>query len=213
MCGLAGFVGSGDARVLRAMLDALAHRGPDGEGTYTDPMLPVRLGHRRLAILDIAGGHQPMWNEDGTIGVIYNGEIYNHMDLRRELTACGHTFATDHSDTEVLVHGYEQWGRDLPVRTGCLPLPFLTGGSGDFSWRVTDLGRSRFITCGSPAPSLLRASCQRWLIIPASQSAFGIALYRNFLLMASSQPRIPCGKTRTSCQAGLISHMSSILVK
>jgi asparagine synthase (glutamine-hydrolysing) len=98
------------------MLDALAHRGPDGEGTYTDPMLPVRLGHRRLAILDIAGGHQPMWNEDGTIGVIYNGEIYNHTDLRRELTACGHTFATDHSDTEVLVHGYEQWGRDLPAR-------------------------------------------------------------------------------------------------
>jgi asparagine synthase (glutamine-hydrolysing) len=116
MCGLAGFVGTGSARIIRDMLDVLAHRGPDGEGTYADPILPVRLGHCRLAILDIAGGHQPMWNEDGTVGIIYNGEIYNHLELRRDLISRGHTFATDHSDTEVLVHGYEEWGRDLPVR-------------------------------------------------------------------------------------------------
>ncbi len=116
MCGLAGFSGSGSVEVLRSMLDALAHRGPDGEGTYVDPVLPVWLGHRRLAILDIAGGYQPMWNEDATVGVIYNGEIYNHLELRRELIACGHTFASDHSDTEVLVHGYEEWGRGLPAR-------------------------------------------------------------------------------------------------
>ncbi|MBV8458827.1 MAG: asparagine synthase (glutamine-hydrolyzing), partial [Acetobacteraceae bacterium] len=116
MCGLAGFSGSGSVEVLRRMLDAVAHRGPDGEGIYIDPVLPVWLGHRRLAILDIDGGYQPMWNEDGTVGVIYNGEIYNHLELRRELIACGHTFASDHSDTEVLVHGYEEWGRDLPAR-------------------------------------------------------------------------------------------------
>ena len=116
MCGVAGFVGNGTADTLRAMLDALVHRGPDGEGAYEDSQLPVWLGHRRLAIIDIAGGRQPMWNEDGTIGVIYNGEIYNHAELRRELIARGHVFATDHSDTEVLVHGYEEWGSELPER-------------------------------------------------------------------------------------------------
>ncbi len=115
MCGLAGFAGDGGADALRPMLDLLSHRGPDGEGIYADPDLPVRLGHTRLAIIDIAGGRQPMWNEDGTVGLIFNGEIYNHADLRRELTACGHVFATDHSDTEVLVHGYEEWESRLPA--------------------------------------------------------------------------------------------------
>jgi asparagine synthase (glutamine-hydrolysing) len=116
MCGIAGFVGPGERRNLIAMTRALEHRGPDGEGIYEDEFAHVFLGHRRLAIIDIAGGYQPMPNEDNTIFVVFNGEIYNHTVLRRELIARGHVFRTDHSDTEVLVHGFEEWGDDLPLR-------------------------------------------------------------------------------------------------
>jgi asparagine synthase (glutamine-hydrolysing) len=100
------------------MLAALAHRGPDGSGAWTDPRpeKTVALLHRRLAIIDLPCGGQPMGNEDGRVQVVFNGEIYNHADLRRELQARGHRFATDHSDTEVLVHGWEEWGVELPSR-------------------------------------------------------------------------------------------------
>ncbi len=114
MCGLAGFVGNGDERDLTAMTRALIHRGPDGEGHYVDQDTRVFLGHRRLAIIDLDHGAQPMWNEDRQVGVVYNGEIYNHEALRSQLEARGHRFATDHCDTEVLVHGYAEWGPDLP---------------------------------------------------------------------------------------------------
>lgn len=116
MCGIAGFVGLGDRDALIAMTRALAHRGPDGEGLHVDPDLPAFLGHRRLAIIDIDGGYQPMWDATGEIGVVYNGEIYNHRELRRELEAKGHRFQSDHCDTEVLVHGYKEWGEGLPAR-------------------------------------------------------------------------------------------------
>jgi asparagine synthase (glutamine-hydrolysing) len=116
MCGIAGFVGAGHSADLLAMTSALAHRGPDGQRLFVDEEARVFLGHRRLAILDIPGGAQPMWNEDERVGVIYNGEIYNHAELRRSLEARGHVFRSDHSDTEVLVHGYEEWGAGLPER-------------------------------------------------------------------------------------------------
>jgi len=132
MCGIAGFVGQGDRSVLLAMTNALAHRGPDGQALFVDDKWPVFLGHRRLAILDLAGGRQPMWNEDGQIGVVYNGEIYNHLELRRELERRGHVFRTDHSDTEVLVHGYEEWGKALPERL-----------NGMFAFAILDRTRGR----------------------------------------------------------------------
>jgi asparagine synthase (glutamine-hydrolysing) len=116
MCGIAGFVGHGDRDDLIAMTRALEHRGPDGEGIYEDNSAHVFFGHRRLAIVDLVGGYQPMPNEDHTVMVIFNGEIYNHASLRKELISRGHVFRTDHSDTEVLVHGYEEWGEDLPAR-------------------------------------------------------------------------------------------------
>ena len=116
MCGIAGFVGPGDRDSLARMTQALRHRGPDGEGLYADPDMPVFLGHRRLAIIDIAGGNQPMWDGAGEVGVVFNGEIYNHGALRETLQAKGHKFHTDHSDTEVLIHGYKEWGEDLPGR-------------------------------------------------------------------------------------------------
>jgi asparagine synthase (glutamine-hydrolysing) len=116
MCGIAGFAGNGDLADLRRMNAALVHRGPDDEGIWLDGKNRVFLGHRRLSILDIGGGHQPMWTADAQVGVIFNGEIYNHVELRAELKSAGHVFRTDHSDTEVLLHGYRQWGEGLPGR-------------------------------------------------------------------------------------------------
>ena len=98
------------------MTAALMHRGPDDSGFHVDAEHAVHLGFRRLSIIDVAGGQQPMWNEDDTVCVLFNGEIYNQAELRDALLAAGHRFRSDHSDTEVLVHGYEQWGEDLRVR-------------------------------------------------------------------------------------------------
>ncbi len=116
MCGIAGFFGAGDRDDLLRMTRAIAHRGPDGEGSFCDEALRVYLGHRRLAIRDLAGGHQPMWNEDESVCVVYNGELYNHEALRAELESRGHRFHSATSDTEVLVHGFEEWGSELPGR-------------------------------------------------------------------------------------------------
>ena len=116
MCGICGFVGSGGLEELAAMNAALARRGPDGEGRYGDASAGVYLAHRRLAIIDLEGGAQPMATVDGRLVVTYNGEIYNHLDLRRELTARGHRFVSDHSDTEILLHGWREWGQALPER-------------------------------------------------------------------------------------------------
>lgn len=90
------------------------HRFPDNEGLWSDQGLGVYLGHRRLSILDLVGGNQPMWTSDGKLGVICNGEIYNHLELRQKLQKKGHVFATDHSDTKVLLHRFREWGTDLP---------------------------------------------------------------------------------------------------
>lgn len=116
MCGIAGFFGRGDSDDLAAMVQAEFHRGPDHEGLYVDPGLPLYLGFRRLIIRDAAGGAQPMWNEDQSVAIVFNGEIYNHVELRGELERRGHRFRSSHSDTEVLVHGYEEWGTALPAR-------------------------------------------------------------------------------------------------
>jgi asparagine synthase (glutamine-hydrolysing) len=116
MCGITGFVGAGSRQDLERMAAALTHRGPDSDGFFVDEVMHVFLGHRRLIIIDPASGHQPMWNEDGQVAVIFNGEIYNHAELKSELERSGHRFMSDHSDTEVLVHGWEEWAEDLPAR-------------------------------------------------------------------------------------------------
>lgn len=116
MCGIAGFVtarGEAEGPVLQKMLARIAHRGPDGQGVFVEGR--AALGHRRLAIIDLDGGPQPMFNEDGRLAVVFNGEIYNYQALTAELQAAGHTFAT-RSDTEVLLHGWEEWGRALLPR-------------------------------------------------------------------------------------------------
>jgi asparagine synthase (glutamine-hydrolysing) len=118
MCGLAGIydcvgIRSFDGRLVGAMTDAIAHRGPDGEGILNLP--GVALGHRRLAIIDLAGGTQPMHTADGALSIVFNGEIYNFQELAAELAAKGAIFRT-RSDTEVLLHGWREWGRGLFAR-------------------------------------------------------------------------------------------------
>ena len=112
MCGIAGIFNIAgrdevDGALLRRMTDALAHRGPDGEGFYS--AAGIGLGHRRLAIIDLAGGEQPLFNEDRTVCVVFNGEIYNFQPLMEELARLGHRFRT-RCDTEVIVHAWEEWG-------------------------------------------------------------------------------------------------------
>lgn len=111
MCGIAGFIGKdkNKKKILKAMCDRIAHRGPDAEGFYVKG--DVALGQRRLSIIDIEGGKQPMFSEDGKLVIVFNGEIYNYKDLKKELKE--YPFQTE-SDTEVLIYGYRKWGYDLP---------------------------------------------------------------------------------------------------
>jgi asparagine synthase (glutamine-hydrolysing) len=136
MCGIYGVLGlAGAARrspdVLKMMGDAMVHRGPDDSGTFVDDEL--LLGMRRLSIIDVAGGHQPIASEDGQVVAVCNGEIYNFRELRRQLESSGHRFST-HSDSEVVVHGYEQWGDS-----------FLRKLDGMFGLAVWDRRRRRLI--------------------------------------------------------------------
>lgn len=107
MCGIAGMAGPGASESVRNMTDALLHRGPDDGGYYDDPSSALCLGMRRLSILDLEHGHQPMANRDGSAWIVYNGEVFNSPDLRRHLEQRGHRFATANSDTEVLLHLYD----------------------------------------------------------------------------------------------------------
>ena len=137
MCGICGIVHGDRAKpvdraTLEAMTRLMAHRGPDGEGYHLDG--PVGLGHRRLSIIDTEGGTQPMTNEDRTLWLVFNGEIYNFQELTEELKARGHTFAT-RCDTEVILHLYEEYG------TAC-----LSRLRGMFSFALWD-GRERQLFC------------------------------------------------------------------
>lgn len=115
MCGIVGYIDGElpSKTIIQSMMHQIVHRGPDQSGIYLDEQ--IALGHRRLSIIDLSEGVQPMKNEDGQIICIFNGEIYNYLELREELKEKGHTFITE-SDTEVLLHGYETWGKDLPNR-------------------------------------------------------------------------------------------------
>jgi len=132
MCGICGVAGgdpSESQELVGRMCDAMVHRGPDDEGGIQ--LDGVTLGSRRLSIIDIAGGHQPIHNEDSTVWVIQNGEIYNHLELRKVLVSAGHVFTTQ-SDTEVLAHGYEEWGESMVERL-----------NGMFAFAVLDRKRRR----------------------------------------------------------------------
>ena len=140
MCGIAGAVWTQEGpplpeEVLRQMAKVIEHRGPDGEGFHCEQNASggVALAHRRLSIIDLAGGKQPMCNEDETIWITFNGEIYNYRELRSELQKQGHQFRTD-SDTETIVHLYEERGMD-----------FLADLRGMFAFALWDRPRGRLI--------------------------------------------------------------------
>jgi len=115
MCGIVGFVRSDgkaiDEQLLVRMNNSIKHRGPDDDGFYVNG--PVGLAMRRLAIIDLKSGKQPIHNHDRTAWIVFNGEIYNYLELRKELERLGHTFYTN-SDTEAIVHAYDQYGSDCP---------------------------------------------------------------------------------------------------
>nr|MDE6140965.1 asparagine synthase (glutamine-hydrolyzing) [Bacilli bacterium] len=113
MCGIVGFVSQekNKINILKSMMDTIKHRGPDGNGVFTDNN--IALGHNRLAIIDINDGIQPQYNEDKSLVIIFNGEIYNYRELMKELKNKGHKFSTK-SDTEVIIHAYEEWKNDTP---------------------------------------------------------------------------------------------------
>lgn len=156
MCGIAGAQSAvPSVRVPQAVLRltaALGHRGPDGEGFWADgrgatgrlsrERLPAEatlaIGHRRLSIVDLTTGDQPMTNEDGSVWVTFNGEVYNHSELRSELEAAGHRFATQ-ADTEVLLHGWEEWGEEMPCRL-----------NGIFAFALTDCRRGLTVLARDP---------------------------------------------------------------
>ena len=136
MCGIAGIVASdrlhADERArAERMRDIVAHRGPDDAGLYVDDL--AALGHRRLSIVDLAAGHQPLANEDDTVWIVFNGEIYNHADVRPELERTGHRYRT-RSDTETIVHAYEQWGDECVQRL-----------RGMFAFAIWDAPRRRLL--------------------------------------------------------------------
>lgn len=134
MCGIAGILNFDQSRpdrdVIQSMTNAIRHRGPDGQGLHVSA--PIALGHRRLAILDLSSaGSQPMSNEEKTVWITYNGEIYNFMDVRRELESCGHHFRSS-TDTEVVIHAYQEWGVDCLKRL-----------NGMFAFGLWDEGQQR----------------------------------------------------------------------
>ena len=141
MCGIAGYLAAGRhdglGSSLRQMAAAIAHRGPDDEGFYEaagrDGARRVGLAHRRLSIIDLSTGHQPMGNEDDSVQIVFNGEMYNFLELRAELMARGHVFRT-RSDTETIVHAYEEWGPDC-----------ITRFRGMFAFALWDANRERLL--------------------------------------------------------------------
>ncbi|MBL8568670.1 MAG: asparagine synthase (glutamine-hydrolyzing) [Phreatobacter sp.] len=166
MCGIAGiFRGPGAPAELRVdvvgpMLAAIAHRGPDGEGTWIDREAGIALGHRRLAIVDLSeGGRQPMHSEDGSLVVSFNGEIYNFLELRRELEALGHRFHST-SDTEVLIRAVEAWGLQPALRRFCGMFAFALW---DRRARVLHLARDRM------GKKPLHVACLRGAVLFASE--------------------------------------------
>lgn len=141
MCGICGQFNYEDRmpvvrQNIERMASSISHRGPDDEGYYLAG--PVGLGFRRLSVIDLHGGHQPMSDQEGSVWVVFNGEIYNFPELKRELIAFGHTFQTN-SDTEVIVHGYKQWGDDV-----------LNHLNGMFGLAIWDVRRERLILARDP---------------------------------------------------------------
>lgn len=158
MCGICGFTGEVINRdeVIREMAARITHRGPDSEGFFTDER--VAMGFRRLSIIDLGGGDQPLFNEDQTLVLTFNGEIYNYPALREELIAAGHTFSTK-SDSEVLLHGFEEWGEELlPKLRGMFGFAIYDRRTGDLFLARDYFGIKPLHYCSLPDGRLIYGS-------------------------------------------------------
>lgn len=149
MCGICGYLHYDTSKrpspaVLKSMMDTLTMRGPDEEGAYIKDN--AALGHRRLSIIDLETGRQPIYNEDNSIVIVYNGEIYNFREIKETLAGKGHAFKT-HSDTEVVVHAYEEYGEDcVKLFNGMFALAIWDDRKKGSFWRATGSARSRSTT-------------------------------------------------------------------
>ena len=181
MCGIAGFVGAGDEVDLQRMTDALVHRGPDAEGHWVDSSRAVHLGHRRLSIVDLVGGDQPMWTADGSLGVVFNGEIYNHAELRDELISRGHVFRSHHSDTEVLLHAYREWGRAMLARLNGMWAFALLDRSCEKLWLARDrFGKKPLYYSAQPGLFAFASECGALLAHRRIQASLSPAALRKY---------------------------------
>lgn len=185
MCGFVGFTGhvGNDEAVLTAMMDRIIHRGPDMGGMHIDG--GVALGFRRLSILDLTeAGAQPMGNEDGSVFIVFNGEIYNFQELRAQLEAAGHTFHC-HADTEVLVHGYEEWGEGLVDRLrGMYAFVIHDAKAGKLFGARDIFGIKPFYYCQTAAGDLMFGSeIKSFLEHPGFEKAVNKKALRPYLTM------------------------------
>jgi asparagine synthase (glutamine-hydrolysing) len=213
MCGIAGILHFGscsdaESRVRR-MTASIVHRGPDDDGFHLAP--DIALGFRRLSIVDLATGNQPMRNEDASVWVIFNGEIYNHREIRKELEAAGHRFMTDHSDTEVLVHGWEQWGEQLFGRlNGMFACAIWDEPQGELIIARDRYGIKPVYVADLPGSGVIFGSEVRCLhasgIIPKAFNASAVLEY--FTLMNNWSGRTPFQNVRL-VQPGTIERYSS----
>jgi len=164
------------------MADAVRHRGPDGEGFHSEPGLA--FGHRRLAVVDLGGGAQPMSNEDGSVVVVYNGEIYNHIAVRRELEEAGHCFRT-RSDTEVIIHGWEEWGAGCLDRLrGMFALALWDRGRGELLLARDRLGEKPLYYTKLPDGTVAFASeLGALLAVPGISKKLDVAALDDFLAL------------------------------
>ena len=196
MCGIAGILSYNtrpiDLAVLTSMRDAMVHRGPDGAGTWISADRRVGLGHRRLSIIDLSdAAAQPMTNEDGSLQIIFNGEIYNHAEIRAELQALGkHRWRTDHSDTEVILHAYEQWGVDCVERFRGMFAIALWDGRNRQLWLIRDRIGIKPIYYTVAAGQLLFASEIKALLVhPAVARRLNVdALYHYLSFLTTPAP-------------------------
>ena len=196
------------------MARSIAHRGPDDEGFFIAG--PVGLGFRRLSIIDLAGGHQPMSDAEETVWIIFNGEIYNYKELRAELQSKGHQFRTN-SDTEVIVHGYKEWGTmSSTISTACLDSPSGMCLRSAWSWRVMRWASNLFIivstmgqlTFGSEIRAILAAEDHRPEVDPVALNLFLRFRYTpspfTIFKASASSRRARCWLWRTAMPRGAV---------
>jgi len=200
MCGIAGIAGEADELVVKDMLARIRHRGPDDTGIYATPRnhpgAKVAMGNNRLSILDLSpAGHQPTSNEDGTVWVAYNGEIYNFAELRQELENDGHRFLS-HTDTEILPHLYEKYGPDMVNRLNGMFAFALWDGMAERLWLFRDRMGVKplyYVQVGSQLyfASEIKAllACQPWMWSASP----------NILRFSTCPTRKQCSRAYSSC--------------